>query len=318
MTSFYKSDFSCSVIIPVYKAEQYLRNAVESSCRLPEVVEVLLIEDGSPDQSYAVCLELAKEYGKVRVLTHPDRQNKGAGYTRNLGIDSARAEFISFLDSDDYYLTNRFDEARRIFESDPRVDGVYDAYGSQVLNEVGQKEVSGWFNRSSEIGQIHYHSNRNTFPSRQLFLNMVRKRAYFFHTNSITLRKSFLDKYNLRFDPELRLHQDSMLWHQIAFYGNIVPGNSEITSVRTYHGENRETKKNYASISFYYQKLFYWSMREKVELLPRLFLLKTFILHHPKRRNYNSMNPIKKYLELFSLLLNGIVQLIFSPNEFRK
>src|SRR5688572_18232560 len=108
-------EFKVSVIIPVYNAEKYLRNAVESAVNLEEVGEILLIEDNSPDNALQVCLQLEKEYDKVKVHRHPNGENRGAGESRNLGIKKSSFDYIAFLDADDWYLSNRFKRCKEIF-----------------------------------------------------------------------------------------------------------------------------------------------------------------------------------------------------------
>ncbi|MEF9478784.1 glycosyltransferase [Chryseobacterium sp. 1B4] len=67
-----------SVIIPVCNAEVLITNAVESALQFGEVYEVILIEDGSYDQSLNVCKELEQKYERVKLLQHSDQQNHGA------------------------------------------------------------------------------------------------------------------------------------------------------------------------------------------------------------------------------------------------
>lgn len=122
-------EFKVSVVMPVYNAVKYLTVAVESAVHLPEVHEVILIEDCSPDGALAKCRELASTYSKVKLAQHPNGENRGAGASRNLGIQLAQSKYIAFLDADDYYLPNRFHECKRIFLSDDTVDGVYGATG---------------------------------------------------------------------------------------------------------------------------------------------------------------------------------------------
>ena len=117
-----------SVIIPVYNAEKYVEQAVNSALQFQEVFEIILIEDHSPDNALEICENLAKQHHRVKLFQHPDRQNHGAGASRNLGIEKASGDFISFLDADDYYLPNRFDSERELFKN-PNVDGVYGAIG---------------------------------------------------------------------------------------------------------------------------------------------------------------------------------------------
>jgi len=113
-----------SVVIPVYNAAAFVREAVESALAQPETAEVVLVEDGSPDDSLAVCETLAAEYERVHLFRHPNGENRGAGASRNLGILNSRFEYIAFLDADDFYLPGRFSTARAVLAADPTLDGV--------------------------------------------------------------------------------------------------------------------------------------------------------------------------------------------------
>lgn len=89
-----------SVIVPIYNAEQYLSNCVESICRQTyRDLEIILIDDGSTDHSLDICNALAKKDSRIQVI---HKQNSGPSESRNMGLDTARGEYISFVDSDDY------------------------------------------------------------------------------------------------------------------------------------------------------------------------------------------------------------------------
>lgn len=91
-----------SVILPCYRAEATLERAVESVLReAPENLEVLLVEDGSPDNTGALCDALARQDARIRVLHRP---NGGAAAARNTGLDAARGDWILFVDADDELL----------------------------------------------------------------------------------------------------------------------------------------------------------------------------------------------------------------------
>ncbi len=117
-----------SVVIPVYNAERFLAAAVESALAQPETAEVLLIEDGSKDNSHAICRTLQSDI-RVRLLTHPANANLGASASRNLGITSATMPFIAFLDADDTYVNGRFEKTSAVFSKYPDADGVYETIG---------------------------------------------------------------------------------------------------------------------------------------------------------------------------------------------
>lgn len=73
-----------SVVIPVYNAAPFVRDAVESALAQPETGEVILVEDGSLDDSLTVCRALAAENDRVKLYRHPNGENCGAGASRFL------------------------------------------------------------------------------------------------------------------------------------------------------------------------------------------------------------------------------------------
>lgn len=89
-----------SVIVPVYKAEEYIKRCVNAiQAQTATDWELLLVDDGSPDQSGVLCDALAADDSRVRVI-HKE-QNGGAAAARNTGMDAATGTYIAFCDSDD-------------------------------------------------------------------------------------------------------------------------------------------------------------------------------------------------------------------------
>ena len=88
-----------SVIVPVYKVEQYLTKCVNSiTAQTYPNIEIILVDDGSPDRCGEICDSLAKQDMRIRVIHKP---NGGLSSARNAGIDVAKGEYIGFVDSDD-------------------------------------------------------------------------------------------------------------------------------------------------------------------------------------------------------------------------
>ena len=88
-----------SVIVPVYKVEPYLHCCLDSILAQTFTdFELLLIDDGSPDQSGAICDEYAIKDSQIRVF---HKENGGVSSARNLGLDNARGEWVTFVDADD-------------------------------------------------------------------------------------------------------------------------------------------------------------------------------------------------------------------------
>ncbi len=245
--------FEVSVIVPVYNGGKYLEEAVESAVHLAEVAEIILIEDGSRDNSLAVCEALAANYSKIKLLTHPQNQNKGAAESRNLGVQQAGCDFIAFLDADDLYDKNRFVTTRTIFETDDKVDGVYECV--QYLNEDKKYTVL----KPIAPGALFHFLLRGTYGH--------------FHTNAITVRKSLFQRTGC-FNKELLLHQDAEMWLRMAFEGKLVAGQlaEPVAWVRRHEGNRIWKGKTAATELKAYSSLKNWLKGKPVSLVDRLLL----------------------------------------------
>lgn len=118
-----------SVIVPIYKVEPYLERCVESIREQTlSDIEIILVDDGSPDQCPALCDEYAKQDARIRVI---HKQNEGLGFARNSGIDIAAGEYVGFIDSDDYIAKDFFEKlyhAAADHHADACVGGMVDLY----------------------------------------------------------------------------------------------------------------------------------------------------------------------------------------------
>ncbi len=95
-----RQDTLISVIVPVYKVEAYLNRCVDSILgQTYKNLEVILVDDGSPDGSGAICDAYAEKDARVRVI---HKENGGLSSARNAGIDIAKGEYLAFVDSDDW------------------------------------------------------------------------------------------------------------------------------------------------------------------------------------------------------------------------
>ncbi|WP_314579171.1 glycosyltransferase family 2 protein [Enterococcus gilvus] len=98
-----------SVIVPVFNVKDTLYRAVKSITNQKlDKLEIILVDDGSTDGSQYICDDLAEKFNYINVI---HKKNGGLSSARNAGIVQARGEFITFIDSDDYYMDSFFDEA---------------------------------------------------------------------------------------------------------------------------------------------------------------------------------------------------------------
>lgn len=89
-----------SIIVPVYKVEDYLDRCLESlTCQTYTNLQILLVDDGSPDHSGAICDAWAERDSRITVI---HQENRGGGAARNAALDAAEGQLLAFVDSDDY------------------------------------------------------------------------------------------------------------------------------------------------------------------------------------------------------------------------
>lgn len=268
-----------SVIIPVYNAEEYVKDAVESALRINEVRQIILVEDRSPDNCLTICQALEKKHpGIVELHTHPDRQQRGAGASRNLGVEKAIESYIAFLDADDYYLPHRFTYPLEVFKQHPEID--YVVSPSQLENDFLSNNL-----QYTMMGKEANNNAGNLFPA------LLTERYGYFDTNSIIIRTQSLKRLSRLFNPDLSLHQDSELWLRIAYklkgYAENVtlPG-----SVVRRHSKNRITHKNSASLSLYWDTVSFEFQRLGIHSK-----LDRFIRLRRKHYSYRKENSVLSY-----------------------
>lgn len=103
-----------SVIVPVYRVEEYLERCVKSILsQTYKNLEVILVDDGSPDQCPAICDACAEKDARVKVI---HQENKGLSGARNAGIDAASGEYLAFVDSDDYVSPHFIEELYQLLQ----------------------------------------------------------------------------------------------------------------------------------------------------------------------------------------------------------
>lgn len=94
------NDVRVSVIIPVYNKQEYITRCVESIVKPSNLrYEIILVDDGSKDDSYKICKVLSEKYACVKLFC---QANQGVSAARNTGIDNAKGEYLAFVDADDF------------------------------------------------------------------------------------------------------------------------------------------------------------------------------------------------------------------------
>jgi glycosyltransferase involved in cell wall biosynthesis len=288
-----------SVIIPVYNAEKFVQKAVKSALHQAETFEVLLIEDGSTDNSLFVCKDLSKKYSRVSLFRHPDGRNRGAGATRNLGITKAKCEYVAFLDADDYFLPNRFRVAKQIFAKKEKIDGVYEAIGMHFYD---QKAKQAWI---SSGGELLTTLTKPVHP-KNLFRILVGRNNGYIHLDGLVVRKSLFETCGC-FPENLRLHQDTAIIVQFAVFGLLAPGNLKSpVALRGIHTDNRITqnKKATETRALLWETLFTWAINKPVDFKKLVVIYKKHIEASYQLSKNNNTSSHSRISEIKFLLKN--------------
>lgn len=221
-----------SVIIPVYNAEKFLSRCVESIINQTfQDLEIILVNDGSTDNSLTICHEFASKDKRIKVI---DKKNEGSGPTRNVGIGIARGDYLAFPDSDDRMELDAYESCIKIIE-DSNVDllvfGMKTEVYTDSLNRVERIVLD-------EIPEREYYTPEEF---RNNWAWLYQKMDMGSPCNKI-YKKSIIDKYKLEF-PNLRRMQDGVF--NMSYYDKISSFKSVSQNyfIRTWHEKEFQRKK---------------------------------------------------------------------------
>lgn len=166
-----------SVIVPVYNAEDYLREAILSVfSQTYEDWELILVDDGSTDSSGKICDSFSSQSSKVRV-THI--KNGGVSHARNVGIDMATGEYITFLDADDVIPTNAFSILQSIASSTKGdiICGRYLTFESYKDIDLRQykKKTNTEYSSTEAVNETLYQRTFDNSVSAKLYIRSLWK-----------------------------------------------------------------------------------------------------------------------------------------------
>lgn len=278
-----------SVIVPVYKVEKYLDRCVESIVNQTyKNLEIILVDDGSPDNCPQMCDEWSKKDKRIRVI---HKKNGGLSDARNAGIDCATGEYISFVDSDDNL----------------HVDFLSVLYNSLIKNKatISICDFKRFDNEMDVMTKIEFPLVEN------IYTNVEACKMQYTHDN-IKFVTAWGKIYNMKLFSELRypvskIHEDEFVTFQ-AFYNS-----EQIVAINypLYYYRNNEnsimnqkfTLKGYDIIEALEFRNEYYEEKEEKELvnLTHNKILYTKAMLSIKARNCGIYNQVseKNKMNLF-------------------
>ncbi|MBR1676338.1 MAG: glycosyltransferase [Clostridia bacterium] len=196
-----------SVIVPIYKVEQYLKKCVDSILKQTfKDIEVILVDDGSPDNCPRLCDEFAEQDNRIKVI---HKQNGGVSAARNSGLDIATGEYIAFVDSDDYIESNMYSSMINIAEK----------YNSDIVMCDCIKDFSDHseiYSHDIREGFYNFNQLKEEYYPHLLIMENVEYPATI--SNCLLLFKRELlnnDSYKIRYLDGVRFSEDLLFGAQI-------------------------------------------------------------------------------------------------------
>ncbi|MCL2218649.1 MAG: glycosyltransferase [Chitinispirillia bacterium] len=187
-----------SIIIPVYNTEKYLRKCLDSIlAQTLSDFECILIDDGSRDDSPAICDEYAQKDERIKVI---HQKNSGASAARNAGLDIAHGEWITFVDSDDWINKNYLE---LMYNNAINNNCELSICGMRMFGENGKL-----FDKYKQIPLVHFDKNsaKNALLGSKYFSVAI--------SGKLVMRK-YICEYGICFDVGIKVGEDALFWFEV-------------------------------------------------------------------------------------------------------
>ncbi|RAJ16979.1 glycosyltransferase family 2 protein [Olleya aquimaris] len=247
-----------SVIIPVFNAEQYIEKAIISAIQQPEVKQIIVVNDGSTDNTEHILDKLLIDYSILEVYYHTNKENRGRSATRNLALQKAKCNYIAFLDADDFYLEHRFLKDFEIINHNKFLDGVYNAIGVHFYREY----------KDSEFEKLKLTTITKKISPENLFENLIYHKNGHFSLDGLLLKSDVFNKIGL-FNEELAVGEDSDLILKAAIVCKLESGQiDKPVAIRGVHEKNIfNNSQFYSDYNFkVFESLLFWCYKKNVDL----------------------------------------------------
>lgn len=174
-----------SIIVPVYNVSLYLKQCIQSIISQEGNIEVILVDDGSPDESPSICDEYAQKDNRIHVI---HKQNGGVSSARNAGLDAAQGEWIWFVDGDDYIAENVLKRIYQEIQKHPHADLI-------------------------QMGMNYLYDNNRLVPQKIKLVDNLEKNKFLlqhitYHNHRLLFKREIIEKNRLCFTQGLRVAED--------------------------------------------------------------------------------------------------------------
>ncbi len=249
-----KYKYKFSVIIPVYNTEQYLAEAIESVIKqnigFKKNIQIILVNDGSTDNSQKICLEYQKNYPEN--IKYVEQENAGVSAARNNGMQYIEGKYTNFLDSDDKWNSNVFSKVYKFFEKN-----------YENINIVACRQK--FFEAREDYHMLDYR-----FEKTRIIDIMKEYNCMQLNVTAAFIKSEVLKTNKYKFDTRLKYCEDSKFITQILLdttlkYGAI---REAVHNYRKRFGETSAIQLKTKSINWYLEApkySYYEIMNQSIE-----------------------------------------------------
>ena len=247
-----------SIIIPVYNVEKYISRCIRSILEQQYYdYEIILVDDGSKDNSGVICDKFADENEQITVVHVP---NGGVSAARNLALKKASGEYVWFIDSDDYIEPGSLECLAAKIEKNNKPDLlIFDAF---VTDEDGNKTGEIRSNLPVDVSMKFDTSKQLVFVNTSLWNRLFRRELI--ETNHLSFEPQITIAEDLLFNYKYLLACQNIYYMNEAFYYYIQRKNSAMSGA----GKNKDVQKVFERLFAYYkEKDKYESFKMELEYL---------------------------------------------------
>jgi len=255
-----------SIIVPVYNVEKYLKRCLDSITKQTySNIEILLVNDGSTDNSGEICNNYSNNDDRIRVI---HKKNGGLSDARNIGLEAAKGEYVLFIDSDDYISENACEE----FIREIGVNNI----------DLAMGDMTRIYSNTSGILQFSKDSNKKIITGKEFIKLQMYNNSYNASACRNLYNRRFLLEHKLLFTrgllhedeewlPRVLLNADKVKIIGINFYNYLIRENS-IT-------QNKKKEKNALDLLYICELLEEYYSEVNDDLLTKLsdeYILKLY------------------------------------------
>ena len=276
-------DLPISVIVPVYNTEKYLQECVDSiiAQTIFECIEIILVDDGSVDNSPGICENYASRYKNIAII---HQNNAGVSAARNAGIEKASGRYIAFVDSDDYVFPEMYE---KLYKNAEKTKADISVCGFVHCLPDGKTNVHYPLPENEALGREFIQENIYTFLLKEESFNTCCNKLF---------KKAVIELANIRFQVGRKNAEDRRF--TVEFLSK-----SDIVCYTSYEG--------------YYYRLVPTSATQ----IPRTDYLTNFISQYYENfAVFEALGVQRKKIEEYSgqkLLQQTITGIYFSENKLK-